>query len=83
MHLWPVCSAFHDSDIEGDTSPQGDAVANQYLHLPYPVVTNADVAGEQNFYKSDRWNGEVMWLYASLTLENINHVLFNGDQTFR
>ena len=67
----------------GDTLSQSDMVANQYLNLPYPAVSNEELAEQQTFYKSKAGESYPMRLYPTMTLENLNHFLFNGSQNFR
>ena len=46
-------------------------------------MTDEDIATEQAFFRSDRYNGKMIALAEALTLENMNHYLFNGSENFR
>ena len=67
----------------GDTISDNDAVTNQYVNLPYPTVTDKEIADERDFYRSDLFDGGLKELFLSLTLETMNHILYNGGQNFR
>ena len=69
--------------LGGDTISENDAVTNQYINLPYPTVTDEYIAAERDFYRSDWFNGRLKELFTSLTLETMNHILYNGSQNFR
>ena len=81
--MWHICLALNGTILRGDIISENDPVTNQYLNLPYPTVTDEYIATEQAFYRSDRYNGNMLTLYESLTLENMNHYLLNGSENFR
>ena len=81
--MWHICLALNGTILGGDTISENDPVTNQYLNLPYPTVTDEDIASEQAFYRSDRYNGNMFMIVESLTLEKMNHYLFNGSENFR
>ena len=66
----------------GDTIPQNDLVTRQYEALPYPPVTNADIAEEEEFYRNNQQSNPMITSHH-LTLENLNHFLFGGNENFR
>ena len=67
----------------GDTLTQTDVVAQQYASLPYPLFGEERIAKEEIHYKADS-NTEVRIAYRKdITLENINHFLFSGSESFR
>ena len=74
-----------------DTLTQNDTVRKQYSTLPYPAVSQEDLAQEKEHYKHHkrpvRAYGEIRSRPAAipyaLTLEAINHFLFNGKNLFR
>ena len=74
-----------------DTFTHSDIVRNQYLLLPYPAVSLEDLAHEKAHYHNN-----IIPLIAygekrttpynidfGMTLEAINHFLFNGKYNFR
>lgn len=81
--MWYICLALNGTILGGDTISENDPVTNQYRNLPYPTVTDEDIAIEQAFYTSDRYNGNMLRFSEPLTLENINHYLFYGSENFR
>ena len=74
-----------------DTLSQNDVVRNQYSNLPYPAVTLKDLNVEKSYYDNKKWlvnaYGELRvkpyWVTPGVTLEAINHFLFNGRNDFR
>ena len=81
--MWQISLAVSAAILIGDTVSENDAVTNQYVNLPYPTVTNEDIATEHDFYRSDQFNGELKEVFLPLTLETLNHILYNGIQNFR
>ena len=74
-----------------DTLSQNDVVRNQYSNLPYPAVTLKDLNAEKSYYDNKKWivnvYGELRvkpyWVTPGVTLEAINHFLYNGRNDFR
>ena len=65
-----------------DTLTTDDIVQQQYALLPYPAVKPGEFEKIRWHYKSDRKNIPMM-IAPAVTLENINHFLFQGRQNFR
>ena len=57
-------------------------VTRQYEALPYPPVSNDDIKKEEEFYRNDQ-QSKLMYSYPTITLENLNHFLFRGNEDFR
>ena len=74
-----------------DTLTQSDVVRNQYSNLPYPAVTIEDLNAEKSYYDDMRWpvnaygklRNKPFRVTPGVTLEAINHFLFNGRNNFR
>ena len=74
-----------------DTLTQNDVVRNQYSNLPYPAVTLEDLNIEKSYYDDMRWpvnaygklRNKPFRVIPGITLEAINHFLFNGRNDFR
>ena len=74
-----------------DTLTQNDVVRNQYSNLPYPAVTLEDLNVEKTYYDDMRWpvnaygklRNKPFRVTVGVTLEAINHFLFNGRNDFR
>ena len=74
-----------------DTLTQNDVVRNQYSNLPYPAVTLEDLDVEKSYYDDMRWplnaygklRNKPFRVTPGITLEAINHFLFNGRNDFR
>ena len=74
-----------------DTLTQSDVVRNQYSTLPYPAVTLEDLNVEKAYYDNKQWPvrayGEIrnkpFRVTPGVTLEAINHFLYNGKNNFR
>ena len=65
-----------------DTLSQTDAVTKQYLSLPYPSVSEEQLQAEQTHYMGpDRNMPHVT--YTTLSLEYLNHFLYQGSNDFR
>ena len=65
-----------------DTLSQTDAVTRQYLSLPYPSVSEEQLQAEQNHYMGpDRNMPHVT--YTTLSLEYLNHFLYQGRNDFK
>ena len=65
-----------------DTLSQDDSVRNQYASLPYPTVTEQHLEREKKYYDSDDFKTPYIRSFA-LTLERLNHFLYNGRNTFQ
>ena len=78
-----ISLAVNGTTLGEGTISENDAVTNQYVNLPYPTVTDKDIDSERDFYRSDWFNGRLKELFTSLTLETMNHILYNGSQNFR
>ena len=64
-----------------DTLSQTDAVTRQYLSLPYPSVSEEQLQAEQTHYMGpDRNMPHVT--YTTLSLEYLNHFLYQGRNDF-
>ena len=64
-----------------DTLSQTDAVTRQYLSLPYPSVSEDQLQAEQTHYMGpDRNMPHVT--YTTLSLEYLNHFLYQGRNDF-
>ena len=81
--IWQISLAVNGTILGEDTISENDEVTNQYINLPYPTVTDKDIATERDFYRSDWFNGRLKTLSRSLTLETMNHILYSGSQNFR
>ena len=66
-----------------DTTSQDDVVKNQYSSLPYPPVSEHQMELEKIHYMSNYSKQYPFDMYAPITLENMNHFLFNGNSSFR
>ena len=83
-----VCSAkqrkyqnVDDPTTYSDTLSQTDAVTKQYLSLPYPSVSEEQLQEEQTHYMGpDRNMPHVT--YTTLSLEYLNHFLYQGRNEF-
>lgn len=65
-----------------DTLTQDDIVKQQYALLPYPAVKPGEFERVRWHYKSDRKDVPIM-IAPPVTLENINHFLYQGRNNFR
>ena len=71
-----------DPDTYSDTLSTSDAVTKQYLSLPYPSVSEEQLQAEQNHYMGpDRNMPHVT--YTTLSLEYLNHFLYQGRNDFK
>ena len=71
-----------DPDTYSDTLSTSDAVTRQYLSLPYPSVSEEQLQEEQNHYMGpDRNMPHVT--YTTLSLEYLNHFLYQGTNDFK
>ena len=66
-----------------DTISHDDVVKKQYSSLPYPPVNEYQIELEKIHYMSNYSKQYPFDMYAPITLENINHFLFNGNNNFR
>ena len=84
-----VCSAeqrkyqnVDEANTYSDTLSQTDAVTRQYLSLPYPSVSEEQLQAEQTHYMGpDRNMPHVT--YTTLSLEYLNHFLYQGRNDFK
>ena len=84
-----VCSAeqrkyqnVDETTAYSDTLSQTDAVTRQYLSLPYPSVSEEQLQAEQTHYMGpDRNMPHVT--YTTLSLEYLNHFLYQGRNDFK
>ena len=73
---------YHMNSIQHlDTISQEDIVQNQYISLPYPSVSQDDIGAMKQYYNGNQRHLPLA-IYSSLTLENINHYLFRGENNF-
>ena len=84
-----VCSAkqgkyqnLDESTTYSDTLSQTDAVTKQYLSLPYPSVSEEQLQAEQNHYMGPNRNMPHV-TYTTLSLEYLNHFLYQGRNDFK
>ena len=59
----------------------GDEVLGQYTEFPYPEFTDSHMEIEKAHYENINREGPYM-LLPDLTLENLNHFLYKGEETF-
>ena len=71
-----------DPDTYSDTLSTSDAVTRQYLSLPYPSVSEEHLQAEKNHYLGPNRN-DPHTTYTSLSLEYLNHFLYEGKNDFR
>ena len=71
-----------DPDTYSDTLSTSDAVTRQYLSLPYPSVSEELLQAEKNHYQGPNRN-DPHTTYTSLSLEYLNHFLYEGKNDFR
>ena len=71
-----------DPDTYSDTLSTSDAVTRQYLSLPYPSVSEEQLQAEKNHYLGPNRN-DPHTTYTSLSLEYLNHFLYEGKNDFR
>ena len=89
---WNYCS----NQIINNSEPikyyeQKDIVLQQYLSLPYPAITNEALDTERHYYehtpKTIKAYGEMRIKpfrgNPGITLESINHYLYQGKNLFR
>ena len=80
-----------DQVEEYDTLTQSDIVRNQYSTLPYPAVSHKVLAQEKAHYDNNIWPvkayGKIrpkpFSISFGVTLEAVNHFLFQGKNQFR
>ena len=78
----PIYDA-HEHRAHHDTISNTDVVRRQYLSLPYPPVNEDTLEYERVHYMGYYSKQYPFNMYYSLTLENINHFLFEGKTDFR
>ena len=71
-----------DPDTYSDTLSTSDSVTRQYLSLPYPSVSEEQLQAEKNHYLGPNRN-DPHTTYTSLSLEYLNHFLYEGKNDFR
>ena len=71
-----------DPDTYSDTLSTSDAVTKQYLSLPYPSVSEEQLRAEKHHYLGPNRN-DPHTTYTSLSLEYLNHFLYEGNNDFR
>ena len=81
--LRPLCVNSTSKGFEQifDTIVHEDNIRTQYLHLPYPWISADTLSQEKNYYE----NTEPVMPFRitpSMALENVNHFLFKGSQSF-
>ena len=59
-----------------------DLVRKQYLSFPYPYVSPQYIQMEQNYYQSPKRNIPIT-TYPSISLEMVNHYLYQGENGFK
>ena len=77
-----------EADLESsgyyETLTKDDIVQNQYSLLPYPSVTEEDLADEKYYYEKLFSKRRKPYYYNyGITLEALNHFLFEGRNNFR
>ena len=84
-----VCSAeqrkyqnVDEANTYSDTLSQTDAVTKQYLSLPYPSVSEEQLQEEQTHYTGPNRNIPHV-TYTTLSLEYLNHFLYQGRNDFK
>ena len=71
----------HDSTISnGETIGFKDLVVRQYEQLSYPDVKEDDILNEENYYSAE--GNSLSMMHLGITLEKINHYLFQGKESF-
>ena len=65
-----------------ETISQADKVRQQYLSLPYPLVSLDELNVEYEYYQSPQRNVPYA-TYHSGALEYTNHFLYRGSNNFR
>ena len=71
-----------ESHIIGDSLLATDLVVTHYESLPYPPFSKIDAQNEYKYYK-DKEDPKPIYGALTITLDNLNHFLFHGDQSFR
>ena len=71
-----------DPDTYSDTLSTFDAVTKQYLSLPYPSISEEQLQAEKNHYLGPNQNTPHT-TYTSISLEYLNHFLYEGRNNFR
>ena len=74
-------SMLHNANIFDSISME-DLVKNQYMSLPYPVVSMEHIVMEQNHYLDPHRN-DAFRKYPSIDVNNVNKFLFDGYHDFR
>ena len=57
-----------------------DGVIEQYMALPYPHISERELIREKEYYREGK---HFRYIHPSLALEELNHYLYKGNQTFR
>ena len=67
-----------------DTLTQSDIVRKQYMMLPYPAVSDQELANEKIYYDSKyRVRKIPYYIYYGTSFEALNHFLYKGRNNFR
>ena len=65
----------------GDTFSANDNVQNQYVRLPYPLISDEEYQQEKRYYENhDRI--KPFRIHHNLVLDRLNHFLYNGENNF-
>ena len=62
---------------------EDDPLLAQYTTYPYPEFTDLQLLAERRHYEDQEGGGGPHALVPDLTLENINHYLYQGHQDFQ
>ena len=71
-----------EAEAAFDTLTQNDLVTQQYASLPYPPFGEEEIMKEEIHYETNS-NADIKVGFTDITLENINHFLFSGSESFR
>lgn len=76
-----VCIAYSDNNLNPDTI-DSDPVLGQYTEYPYPEFNEIHMDAERSHYANVKREGPHV-VIPDLTLENLNHYLYHGDEDFQ
>ena len=65
----------------GDTITASDLVTKQYENLPYPEVNENELLNEKMYFRKQR--EKPSQYYQATLLEQMNHYLYQGKESFR
>ena len=74
-----IVSSYVGEELELDSI--ADQVRQQYLSFPYPFVSVDDIQLEKNYYNGPYRNIPLA-TYNFASLENVNHFLYKGGNSF-